>query len=303
MVVIRYYCETWYIGLLYATMALLATEVMKRIIKHRAQTKLALFFFVIAAVTALLLKGCYTVKHPVVRHVHITLPQRKGFPPDSLTVVMMSDLHIGDIIGKEMVQRYVSLSNAQHPDLVLMAGDLLDYESSPAEEAHIEDDLRQLHAPLGVYAVNGNHEYRANRHAKRKWIQKTGAVLLVDSAVLINNTFYLVGRDDFINKKRQPLHALLKNLNKDIPVVTLDHQPWSFSETAMNGVALCLCGHTHNGQFWPYPLLMKYIYECPYGYYRKGDTQFYVSCGIGVAGPPYRVGTVCELVVLHILFA
>jgi predicted MPP superfamily phosphohydrolase len=315
MLFIRYYCETWYIGLLYVTMALLTMEVIRLtnrwirpwyprwIVEHWAQTKLALFFFMIAGAAALLLKAHDTVKHPVVRHVYITLPQRKGYLPDSLTVVMMSDLHIGEIIGKDMVRRYVSLSNAQHPDMVVLVGDLLDYESRLAEEAHIEDDLQKLHAPLGVYAVNGNHEYRANRHAKKEWIQKTGASLLVDSVVLINDSFYLVGRDDFINKRRRPLHALLKSLEKDLPVVVLDHEPWSFSETVMNGVDLALCGHTHNGQLWPYPLLMKFIYECPYGYYRKGDTQFYVSSGIGVAGPPYRVGTVSELVVLHILFA
>ena len=70
----------------------------------------------------------------------------------------------------------------------------------------------------------------------------------------------------------------------------------------MNGIDLTLCGHTHNGQFWPYPLVMKLVYECPYGYYRKASSQFYVSSGIGFAGPPYRVGTRSELVVLHIRF-
>jgi len=54
----------------------------------------------------------------------------------------------------------------------------------------------------------------------------------------------------------------------------------------MNKADLGLHGHTHNGQFWPYPLIMKLIFECPYGYYKKGDTQFYVSSGIGCAGPP-----------------
>ncbi len=73
-------------------------------------------------------------------------------------------------------------------------------------------------------------------------------------------------------------------------------------EAEKNDIDLQISGHTHNGQFWPYPLIMKLIFECPYGYYKKGDTQFYVSSGIGCAGPPYRVGTVSELVVLHITF-
>jgi predicted MPP superfamily phosphohydrolase len=313
MIVILYVCGTWYIELLYVTMALLAMEVVRLsnrlrpwyprwVVAHWAQTKLTLFCLVVAGVNALAYHAYQRVMHPVVRHVSLTLPKGTGHQRDSLRIVMMSDLHIGEIIGKDLVRQYVSLSNAQQPDLVVLAGDLLDYESRFAENEHIEDELRQLSAPLGVYAVNGNHEYRANRHAKTRWIQTTGAVLLVDSVALIDDWFYLAGRDDFINKKRRPLQALVKGLDRRKPLIVVDHQPWSFAEMVMNGVDLGLHGHTHNGQWWPYPLLMKLIYECPYGYYRKGDTQFYVSSGIGIAGPPFRVGTVCELVVLHIRF-
>ena len=123
---------------------------------------------------------------------------------------MMSDLHIGEVIGKDLVQKYVALSNAQHPDMVVLAGDIMDYESRFAENAHIEDDLKQLKAPLGVYIVYGNHEYRANRNAKYRWLQKTGGTLLIDSVVQPDSTFYLIGRDDFIHKKRKSLHSLME---------------------------------------------------------------------------------------------
>ena len=155
---------------------------------------------------------------------------------------------------------------------------------------------------MGVYAVNGNHEYRANRFAKQRWIRQTGATLLIDSVAQPDSTFYLIGRDDFVNRKRRGLHSLLKGVDTHKPLIVLDHQPQFFSESVMNGIDLTLCGHTHNGQFWPYPLVMKLVYECPYGYYRKASSQFYVSSGIGFAGPPYRVGTRSELVVLHIRF-
>lgn len=178
----------------------------------------------------------------------------------------------------------------------------MDYESRFAEQEHIEDDLRQLQAPLGTYIIYGNHEYRANRNAKYRWLQKTGGILLIDSVVQPDSTFYLIGRDDRINPSRKPLHDLMKNMDTRKPIIVLDHQPYSFAEQVMNGTDLGLHGHTHNGQLWPYPLLMKFIYECPYGYYKKGPTQFYVSSGIGIAGPPFRVGTVSELVVLHIKF-
>ena len=215
---------------------------------------------------------------------------------------MMTDLHIGEMISNRLVRKYVALSNAQHPDLVVWVGDWLDYESLYAEKAHVEEDLRRLEAPLGVYAVNGNHEYRANRYAKYRWIKKTGATLLIDSVAQPDSTFYLIGRDDLVNKQRHGLQSLLKEVDRSKPLIVLDHQPLSFSESVMNQIDLTLCGHTHNGQFWPYPLVMKLLYECPYGYYRRADSQFYVSSGIGFAGPPYRVGTRSELVVLHIRF-
>lgn len=118
-----------------------------------------------------MVKAYLTVAYPIVKDVYVTLPKGSS-ERDSLTVVMMSDLHIGEVIGKKLVQSYVALSNAQHPDMVVLVGDIMDYESRFAEMEHIEDDLQQLKAPLGVYVVNGNHEYRANRFAKYRWLAK-----------------------------------------------------------------------------------------------------------------------------------
>ena len=312
LIPIYYICNTWYIASLYLTMALLCIEVLRFthrrwpwfpqwITTHGQAVKSSLFFGIALGITALMIHANWVVNHPVVRHQYLTIPKQvEG--RDSLTIVMMTDLHIGEMIGKRLVQRYVALSNAQHPDLVVWVGDWLDYESRFAEKAHIEEDLRQLAAPLGVYAVNGNHEYRANRFAKQRWIRQTGATLLIDSVVQPDSTFYLIGRDDLINRKRRGLHGLLAGIDTRKPLIVLDHQPLRFNESIMNGIDLTLCGHTHNGQFWPYPLVMKLIYECPYGYYRKASSQFYVSSGIGFAGPPYRVGTRSELVVLHLRF-
>lgn len=312
MTTIQYICNTWYIAALYITMALLILEVLRWshrffrwfpqwVTSHWKEVKLTLFFVFIAGSIGLMIHAYHVVANPIVKNIYITLPKGSS-NRDSLTIVMMSDLHIGEMIGKKRVQRYVAMSNAQHPDMVVLVGDIMDYESRFAEKERIEDDLQQLKAPLGVWIVNGNHEYRANRFAKQRWLKKTGGTLLVDSVVQPDSSFYLIGRDDYINKNRNALHPLMAGIDTTKPIIVLDHQPWSFAEMAMNGVDLGLHGHTHNGQYWPYPLLMKLIYECPYGYFKKGPTQFYVSSGIGIAGPPYRVGTVSELVVLHIKF-
>ncbi len=312
MIPILYICNTWYIAMVYLTMSLVTIEALRLsdkwwhwlpgwIHRHWQQTKLTLFFVVAFGVTGLMIYANGNVRKPTVKHVHLTLPKGNS-TRDSLTIVQMSDLHIGEMIRKEQVQQFIALSNAQHPDMVVLTGDIMDYESRFAEMDCVEDDLQQLQAPLGIYAVNGNHEYRANRFAKYRWLQKTGMIHLVDSVVMPDNTFTLIGRDDMINKRRCSLHHLMTEVDTTKPVIVIDHQPLSISEVVMNQVDLALHGHTHNGQLWPYPLVMKLVYECPYGYYQKGGSQFYVSSGIGCAGPPYRIGTVSELVVLHIKF-
>ncbi len=311
-ITIMYICNTWYVASLYLVMALLVLEVVRItnrwwhwypqvIRKHWGGTKLAVMGVIVAGVCLLMVHAYHTVMNPVVTHIHLTLPKGSS-TRDSLTIAMMSDLHIGEVIGKKQVQNYVAMADAQHPDMVVLVGDLMDYESRFAEQMHADEDIRLLHPPLGTYIVFGNHEYRANRFAKKRWIEKLGGTLLIDSVVMPDSSFYLIGRDDYINKQRKSLHVLMQGIDTSKPLIVLDHQPWSFAEAAMNGVDLQLSGHTHNGQLWPYPLLMKLVYEQPYGYYRKGPTQFYVSSGIGIAGPPYRVGTVSELVILHIRF-
>ena len=268
-------CNTWYIGSIYLTLGLLCLEIIRFTQRHwhwlpdflfSNNVKLSLFFLFIIADAALLVKAHRNVVEPIVKH-----------------------------------EKLVALSNAQHPDAVVFVGDLLDYESRFAENEHIEEDLQQLNAPLGVYSVYGNHEYRANRFAKEKWIRKF-STLLKDSVANPDGTFYLIGRDDMVNKRRTPLQKLIAGLDTTKPLIVLDHQPWSFAEMRMNHIDLGLHGHTHNGQLWPYPWVMKLIYECPFGYYSKGGVQHYVSCGYGCAGPAYRVGTRSELVVLHIRF-
>ena len=304
-------CNTWYIASIYLTLGLIALELIRfsdrifhwfpSFIKNNmARTKYILLFVFIAGDISIMANAYHTVTNPVVRHINITLPKGSS-SRDSIRIAMMSDIHVGEVIQKKLVQKQIALCNAEHPEMVVLVGDIIDYESRWAENAHIEDDFQKLEAPLGVYVVNGNHEYRANINAKRKWIRKI-CTLLIDSVASPDSTFLLIGRDDFINKKRKALKELIEGQDTTLPTIVLDHQPWSFYEMRMLHMDLGLHGHTHNGQLWPYPLILKLVYECPYGYYSKGSTQHYISSGVGCTGPPYRVGTLSEIVILHIKF-
>lgn len=299
-------CNTWYIASIYLTMGLFILELIRFIARKygfyqaKQPLKTMLFFAFVAGTFLLLWKARQNVVEPVVVHQYIDIPKGSS-TRDSLKIVMASDMHIGEVIGKRQMEKLVAISNAEKPDMVVFVGDLVDYESRFAENGHLEETLQQLQAPLGVFSINGNHEYRANWIAKRQWIRKF-STLLKDSVASPDNSFYLIGRDDFVNKKRKSLHELIAGIDTTKPIIVLDHQPWSFAEMRMNRVDLGLHGHTHNGQLWPYPIVMKWIYECPFGYYQKGGVQHFVSCGYGCAGPAYRVGTRSEIVVLHIRF-
>jgi predicted MPP superfamily phosphohydrolase len=305
-------CNTWYILSVYVAMGLLILEIAritqkywkwypKFVRRYIQKIKLLIFFTFVAAIIGLFFVARHNALSPVVKHVYVNIPKTIT-GRDSLKIAMLSDMHMGEMIGKQQVSKFVALCNEQHPDLIVLTGDQVDYEVRIPKREHLENELRKFNAPLGVYIINGNHEFRADRIAKRKWMQSFGGVLLVDSVVQPDSTFYLVGRDDFINRGRAPLNELVGNLDKRKPIVVLDHQPEAFYEAVMNKADLVLHGHTHGGQLWPMVLALKIVNECPYGYYKKGNTQFYVSAGIGFAGPPIRVGTRSELVVLHVTF-
>ena len=307
-------CNTWYIASLYLSIGLLVLDCFYLINKRWAwfpmlvnlywdKTKIFLFFFFTFGITGLMISGSRNVRYPSVQHVFLTIP-KYAEGRDSLTIVLASDWHIGEMIGKKSVRYAVDLCNQQNPDLIVITGDLIDYELRFAERQNIEEDLQQLKAKLGVYMTLGNHEYRASPFAKIRWIEKAGITLLTDSVIAPpDSSFYIIGRDDFVNhRNRASVHTLMQRVDTLKPVILLDHQPNRLNETAMNQVDLALYGHTHNGQVWPYSLLLHLIYECPYGYYNKGKTHYFITSGVGCAGPPYRIGTHSEIVVLHLRF-
>jgi len=112
----------------------------------------------------------------------------------------------------------------------------------------------------------------------------------------------VVGREDRSNEKRKTLSELVKGLDKKYPTILMDHQPYHLEEAEKNNIDLQISGHTHNGQFFPGNLFVKKIYELGYGYLKKGNSHFYVSSGLGLWGPQYRIGTESELVVVNLRY-
>lgn len=248
-----------------------------------------------------LIVGNYKFNHPQI--VSLNLRSEKPTQNKQLKIVAASDIHLGISIDKKLLKKYVKLINDQHPDIVLLVGDVSDRSIIPVINQQMDEEFRTIKAPLGVYAINGNHEHYAETpSATADYLKKAGIIVLRDQVLLIENSFYLVGRDDRSNLNRRPLKEIIKGLDVSKPKILLDHQPFHLEEAQQNDIDLQISGHTHNGQFFPGNLMVKWMYELSYGYLKKGKTHYYVSSGLGLWGPQYRIGTQSELVVINLKY-
>lgn len=254
------------------------------------------------AITAVaMVIGNYRFNHPQI--VTLNLRSEKPTQNKSLKIVAASDIHLGISIDKARLQSYVKLINDQHPDIVLLAGDISDRSMIPVINQKMEEELREIKAPLGVFAINGNHEHYAETPtATAELLKKAGITVLRDEVSLVDSSFYVIGRKDRSNPERKELNEIVKNIDKTKPRILLDHQPYYLEQAEQNDIDLQISGHTHNGQFFPGNLFVKRMYQLGYGYLKKGKTHYYVSSGLGLWGPQYRIGTQSELVVINLKY-
>ena len=240
--------------------------------------------------------------------VRVPLELKSSKPlPKAYKVVMASDLHIGYHNPRKELARWVDMINAEQPDFILIAGDIIDGSMRPLIEEQMAEEFRRLKAP--VYACLGNHEFYAGQPQAKEFIKEAGIHLLIDEAAVIDSCIVVIGRDDRTNMRRKPVKDLVDGLvdvrssmfNVQSPyVIVLDHQPYNLDRSEAAGVDFQLSGHTHRGQVWPISWITDRIYECSWGSHQRGSTQYYVSSGIGIWGGKFRIGTQSEYVVATI---
>lgn len=212
-------------------------------------------------------------------------------------IVMLSDLHLGYHIGRKELARWVDIINAEHPDLILIGGDIIDISVRPLEEGRFASEFKRLKAP--VYACLGNHEYYASEPKARTFYEEAGIVLLRDSVATVGE-ITIIGRDDRTNNRRKQLSELTKHTKPGHYTILLDHQPYHLEEAENAKIDFQFSGHTHDGQVWPVSWITRTMYEKSFGYLRKGNTDYYISSGMGIWGPKFRIGTRSEYVVATI---
>jgi len=310
---ILYFPGTIWMGMMfYLFMFFLLADFLYLIIRkiHHLPAAAAKRFHKIQAISGYILVLClvvygyYQFTHPQIVEQKIEIAKKAG-AYKRLKIAGVSDLHLGVAIDNNRLEQYVRLINEQRPDLVIIAGDLVDNNTLPLEKERMWETINQLQAPLGTYFCLGNHEYISGIDASMNFLRKTNMHLLIDSTAVINNSIQLIGRDDeqgMKNRQRKSLSELVKNMNDSLPLILLDHEPFHLKDAEENGIDLQFSGHTHHGQIFPANLLTDVMYELSYGYRQKGNTHYYVSSGLGQWGPPLRIGTHSEIVVFNIEF-
>ena len=243
---------------------------------------------------------------PVVRRVRITLP---GLAPELVgyRISTFSDAHLSSLYGRDRFARLVSMVNATEPDLVAVVGDLVD--GSVADLRRDVAPLGDLTARDGAFFVTGNHEYYVDTAEWMAHLPTLGVDVLRNERVTLSREagfFDLAGIDDAtaggsgVRGHGADLTAALAGRDTTTPVVLLAHQPVQVDQARAAGVDLQLSGHTHGGQLWPFPYLVGLEQPAVQGLSQHGDTQLYVTAGVGYWGPPMRVGARPELTVIEL---
>lgn len=212
-----------------------------------------------------------------------------------LKIVLVSDLHLGYHNRRAELARWVDMINAENPDLILTAGDVVDRSIRPVVEGDYADEFHRLKAP--VWTVLGNHDYYSNEPLVEQFFRDAGIRLLRDECASFKG-LTVIGRDDRTNRHRKPLSVLTDSINGFS--ILLDHQPYHLDEAEQVGIDFQFSGHTHRGQIWPISWVTDAMYEKSWGHHQRGGTRYYITSGLGIWGPRIRIGSRSEYLVLTI---
>jgi uncharacterized protein len=267
----------------------------RRAQKWAGSITLALLLFLIGY-------GSFNAYSPVVREYNLAVDKHvEGM--QELKIVMASDMHFGLLSGSSHAKRMVKEINALKPDLVLYPGDIIDDDLEAYLDRRIDVILKDVQAPFGVYASLGNHDkYDGTMEELIEALERSNMKVLYDEGVTIDGKLSLFGRKDRTEADRASVADLISGADRSKPVILMDHQPYELEADRQSGVDLVVSGHTHRGQIAPAHLITRAIYENDWGYLQKGSLHSVVTSGYGFWGPPIRLGSRSEIVVINLSF-
>ena len=307
----------WFAFLLYFVLILFFID-LTRLLDHfipflpeslNSPTDLTKFYLSIGVTILVLLvttAGFINRTNFKVKTLELTL-QKKNSTLTELNIVMFSDLHLSPVNDETFLKTIIREVNALNPDIILLPGDIVDDKAEILKRNGIGPEIKNMKSKYGVFSCTGNHEFINGVEGAVNFAKEFGITVLRDEFIRIENLFYIIGREDvskgnFIKEKRKQLKDIVSNINNNLPLILLDHTPVRLNEAVENKIDLQLSGHTHNGQMFPLNFITNLIYEVSWGYLKKGNTQFYVSSGVGSWGPPVKLASDAEIVNLKIKF-
>ena len=240
--------------------------------------------------------GMIHAKHIHIKEVEVSLSDLPAAWRDK-KAVWISDLHLGQIHGSAFARKVVDKINGRKHDIVFIGGDLFDGTSAP-DLFKLAAPLKNLHAPLGVYYITGNHEEFGDNRKFISAVKSLGIEILQDKMIEIDG-LQIAGVDYSTASDKDRFRNIVSSLqiDKKKPSILLKHEPADIDVAQEAGISLQISGHTHRAQMWPLGYIAHLTYKgFSYGLKAKGEMQVYTSSGVGTWGPPLRVGTDSEIV-------
>ncbi len=253
------------------------------------------------ASAAVVVMGYRNTKH--IRTVSYRIPLGQG--EKEFRIALISDLHLGAFVGVDHIKRIVEAVNAIHPDLIVIAGDLIDDDNSilsePAELQQLSCEFRQFQSKYGAMLTLGNHDPNADDPAFRAFLEESH-IQLLHNQILELPAVNVVGVSDPAHNKRIPIETLMADRNPAKPTIVIDHDPRYMDTAVAQKIDLVLSGHTHAGQFFPASVLTRIALgkQRFYGNHIIGKTHAVVTSGAGFFNLPVRIGTSNEIAELII---
>ena len=220
---------------------------------------------------------------------------------DHLRIAFVADIHIQQNTRLSFIEQLARKVKALKPDLMLYGGDIVEGDSENETTEAIESVMRTIHAKYGVFGVTGNHEFYGGQQ-QGNFFKKAGIILLGDTMLRIDNSFYLAGRFDQHFRKRKTINEVLSKDSTDLPIILMDHRPIDLQKISLTAVDVQFSGHTHNGQMFPINLITKSVYELSWGYKKIRNTHFFVTSGLRLWGPPVKTAGKSEIMLVDIDF-
>lgn len=234
-----------------------------------------------------------------------TLSTSKSISP--LRIAMFADSHLGTTFDADGLEEYLREIEAQNPDILVIPGDFVDDDSEREDIIRACEALGRMDLPYGVWFTWGNHDegYYNSRGFSgdelREALISNGVHVLEDECVLIDDSFYIVGRLDS-GYDRMEMRDLISGLDTDRYIIVLDHEPNDYDNEAATAADLVLSGHTHGGQLLPITFVGVAfgINDSTYGYEQRNGTDFIVTSGISDWAMDFKTGTHSEYVIIDV---